>query len=351
MNKPEVSSKSMKLIESKFNQLISDTAWVPDWKLTQKSYSGNCENVLVMGCFFQRIFQLEYWPQKEFKLFCLSRAVKNTLINLFDFDSDVVSIVPRYSLFKTSCDYINFPSSDFTLVHSGRISPQKNIEFIIFITFYFQILVSPKINIVLMGDFDNEYHHNLLNIKTCNYQDKIYQLINSLPWIGNKPQIINNLSSDDWCSHVPDKGLIFSASNLIYEDFSVAVAQAQELGLPCLLPYWGGFKDVIGSNIKFYDSNLIGSSNESFSLLSLKAKLFVQSYMSNTLFLQSKLGHPQPDLKNPNAINLSYLEKKINDNIKRWGPEIRHIIEGNFHLFVKSENGVKFFSEYNRIFS
>lgn len=352
MKNEDVSYRSMNILEEKISSLFNTKILMPDWpdsKLNVSDYN----IVFIAGLFYQRIFELNYWPKNDFQLFCLSPSVKSVLTRLLEFDTNSISALPRYLLFPNSAPALSFPKSqDFSMVHGGRISPQKNIEFLVFINFYFQLLYSDKILLYLFGGFDNEHHRNILGINDCDYNNKIITLINSLPWPGAKPTIISNLDSDQWLDHFPSNGVFLSASNLVSEDFSVAVAQIQNsIGAPCLLPHWGGFKDIIGENIEFYNVGLIGTSNESLQAISSKAKIFVQSYLNNSIFLPKA----DPDINfkfnYPEKINREYLQDKIDLNRKRWGEEIDYIVEGKFHLFAKSKNGQRFFDEYKKIFS
>lgn len=353
MKEQDISFRSVSLIEKLVCELFKNNVHIPDWGMCKNDdIVPECAIVLTTGLFYQKVFEIKDWPQNDFSFFCLSSAVKKVLVELLGFDSEVIGVIPRYRLFPPAQNFITYPGDfNFKLVHAGRISPQKNIEFIIFVTFYFQILLSPSIELTLMGNFDNDHHRNTLGIKNIDYKNKIIRLIDSLPWPGKKPEILSDFNPTEWLTAFPSNGIFFSASNLISEDFSVSIAQIQQsLGSPCLIPYWGGFKDVRGDNIRFYDVNNIATSNEPFEVLSKKAKLFVESYA------QKKLFHTPLHLSNtsnfisPQKINRGYLIEKIVENKKRWGDEIKHIENGDFYLFAKSQNGQKFFKEYIKIF-
>jgi hypothetical protein len=354
MKELDISYTSVRMLELAASRFLGANIFIPDWSVYLKDKENiTCENVLVAGLFYQKVFEVNDWPRNDFHLFCLCGKVKRVLVEMLNFDSEVVSVLPRYGLFPCADIQLPFPASkNFTLVHAGRISAQKNIEFMIFVNFYFQLLASREINLLLLGKYDNDHPRNVLGLRDVDYKDKITKLLNSLPWPGKKPVIVTDLNEDAWLQNFPSNGICFSTSNLISEDFSVSVAQVQKtLGAPCLLPLWGGLADVRGENINFYDSKYIATSNESFSMISSKAKLFVESYLRNNLFLEKKSFEHNEFIPNPKKINQDYLQLRKNENISKWGPEIEYVQHGQFHLFAKSENGQLFFKELMGKFS
>lgn len=354
MKEFDISYRSVSMLEVLVSELLQSPILISDWaEYLEHNEINKYSHVLAAGLFYQKIFEINDWPLSDFSFYCLCSSVKKTLVNLLGFDADVIGVIPRYKLFPVKTNStLRLDDSNFSLIHAGRISPQKNIEFIILVSFYFQILHSRNIELTLMGNYDNDYHRNAKGIYTTNYETKIIRLINSLPWIGKKPTVVTSYSQTEWTSHFPANGIFFSASNFISEDFSVATAQVQQfLGNPCLVPYWGGFKDVCGENIMFYDVNCVASSHESLLVTSQKARLFVKSFIDKNLFFSPPDILEQVSLEFPVKINRNYLQERIKKNKEKWGPEIAHIEEGNFHLFAKSENGQSFFKEYFKIFS
>jgi hypothetical protein len=354
MNELDISFRSLNLLERSVSKLLQDKILIPDWGDVQdETMLLSYQNVLTTGLFYQKIFEIKNWPKNDFYFYCLSRGVKDILVNLLNFDSEFIGTIPRYQLFPAKMDTIPFPNDfNFKLVHAGRISPQKNIEFIIFVTFYFQLLISDEIELTLMGNFDNDHHRNILGIRDIDYKKKILQLIDSLPWCGKKPIIFADYNQTEWLKKFPKDAIFFSASNLISEDFSVAIAQIQQtLGFPCLIPFWGGFRDVRGDNIKFYDVSNIATSNESLINVSKKAKEFVESFSKKDFLFSPPSTFHMSDFRPQSMINRQYLQDKIIQNEKKWGPEVEHIVNGNFYLFAKSVNGQSFFNAYAKIFS
>jgi glycosyltransferase involved in cell wall biosynthesis len=346
------SYRSLTLIHEKVSNLLGHSVFLPDLKESIDP-EGEHQHVLATGLYFRRVFEINYWPKNDFYLYCLSPSVKEVLVKLLSFDPEFINVIPRYTLIPPLD--LNTPfqlSNDFTIVFAGRVSPQKNIEFLIMINFYFQLMYSEKIKLLILGSFDNEHHFNALNIYDKNYEVKIHSIINSLPWPGEKPTIIKGLNQFEWIDRVPKNSIYLSVSNLISEDFSMACAQVQnQLSIPLILPQWGAFKDIIGENVRFYHSELIAASNESFVCIAEKSKNFVQLFIQKKLFQNKSNKLLNMELMQCAMINRTYLQEKIELNILKWGRETEEIIKGNLSQFTKSRNGQSFFNEYTNIFS
>lgn len=350
MNTKDVSDKSITLLEEAVKQFLGVRPWVTDWR---KEYDPHCENsdfALTMGSYFETIFQTKLWPQNDFQLFCLSPAVKNLLVNVFYFDEQSVGCFSRYDLFpKTNVKSEIFELSPETnLYFAGRLSPQKNIEFLILTFFYLQILFSSKLTLHLLGDFDNEYHKDIAGCPFGEYKNKIVTLIESLPWPGEAPIFVHGKNETEWLNFIPENGLFFSCSNLISEDFSVTAAQLEEKGRAMLLPYWGGFMDITADNVSFYSAEYIAHSHLDLKTTNSAAKklageLIKGNYHKNQTAL-FKTYFPEQ------KINRAYLKQKIEENKKRWGSEIDLLVSDQRANFVTTEAGQRLFKECRQFF-
>jgi hypothetical protein len=351
--KEDISYTSINILQRKFFDIRKNPLWVPDWGSpftpdnSLKDY-----DALLMGRYFERIFQPEFWPEEEFNLFCLSPQIKKVLEEVFMLDANAVGNISRYEMFPKKIHNIEpfsiTPETHF--YHSGRISAQKNIEFLILTIFYLQIFYSTEIKLSLIGNFDNDYHRDLLGCQFLDYSIKINKLINSLPWPGNRPLIINDLDENTWINSIPTKGIFFSGSNLISEDFSVTSAQLQMIGRPMLLPYWAGLKDVCGINIRHYAVQQIGHSNEELKVVNLKARKFAQDLIGQENLITI------PEIDNETFIPLkkisrSYLQEIINTNLNKWGPSIKYLVEKDLPTFAVSEGGQLVLSTCRKILS
>lgn len=351
MNKKrDISFKSMGSLEKKFAIYRQSKVWVPDWG--EICNLKDCSNldVLIMGSYFERIFQLQYWPGGKFNLFCLSPQVRKILINVFEFDSESVGCLSRYDLFPKSKSEETLELGHNTHFYcAGRISPQKNFEFVILTFFYLQTLYSPQIKLSIFGDFDNEYHKDIHGCHFMDYSEKISSLIKALPWQGIPPIIISGLNDEEWLNEIPSKGVFFSASTLLSEDFSVSAAQLQQHGRAMLVPRWGGLYDVRGANVRHYNADLIGNSHERLEMIALKARnfaknLFDEKYLEN-------LPDCQVSFFPLCQIEQSYLKHIFEKNIKRWGDPIQLLEQMNFPVFASTEVGKRVIFECRKLMS
>lgn len=331
------------MLEQQFTRVRKNITVVPDWGEPFKdSNIPQDYDVLLMGKYFERLFQLDYWPDTEFNLFCLSSQIRNILINVFSVESEIIGCLSRYELFPIEKKIIKpfYLTKKTHFFFSGRLSAQKNIEFLIFTIFYLQIFYSSEIKLTLIGNFDNEYHHDLLGFHYMDYSSKITKLLSELPWTGCQPDIISGLDEHNWTPKIPDEGIFLSTSNLLSEDFSVTSAQLQQLGIPQLVPFWGGFKDVIGEDICHYPETYIAHSHLNLHEINVKAKNFAQIIASGNLFLPhekkpSKAISILPKYK----IDKSYLSSCIEKNKRKWGNEIVHLTNEDFPTFALSKTG------------
>ena len=351
----DVCSTSINLLEKRFNEIRKTKVFIPDIaEPVDFDETVDSNEVLLMGRYFERIFQLEYWPKSSFYFYCLSTQVRKILIEVFNFSPEAIGHISRYDLFPTCTSEVKeFNLNESThFYHAGRISPQKNIEFIIFTVFYLQIFFSKNIKLSLFGNFDNEYHRDRPGFRYIDYELKINKIIANLPWVGEKPQFFSNLNQDEWLMHIPIEGIFFSASKLISEDFSVSGAQVQQKGLPLLIPWWGGFKDLVGENIKHYHSSLIATSHASVTQISSHAKAFAMNLKtkeSGTLF--SSGNETMKTIIPTQKIDRNYLRERIEFNIKNLSPNLELISENNLPLFASSDEGQNILSNCRKIFA
>jgi hypothetical protein len=341
----DISFKSISLLKNNFFSLRKRPIWVPD--LDDQDRMPHFENqkeidALLMGFYYERIFQLEHWPTNSFNLFCLSPQIKKILVEVFHFEAESIGSISRYELFANDAQRVepfNF-SKDTQFFYAGRLSAQKNIEFVIFVIFHLQIFYSSQIKLTLIGDFDNEYHHDVLGCQYIDYQFKINSLIESLPWPGEKPTILKGFDQTEWLDQIPGNSIFFSASNLISEDFSVTAAQLQIIGKPQLLPNWGGFIDVRGDNIFHYHEEYIANSHEALSTINSKSKLFAQKLLKGTLLNKLPIVTKNSIIPSK-SITHEYIKYKIEENRQIYGNEIDLIINKEFPSFVKTNIGQK----------
>ncbi len=349
MNEKDVSYKSMSMIQDNFARLRHNDVWIPDLGGSFTNLESSELDVLLMGSYFERIFQPEFWPSKKFNLFCLSPQVRNILIDVYKFDPHVVGCLSRYDYFpKTKATEEFSLTKETHFYYAGRISPQKNIEFLLFTIFHLQMLYSPKITLSLFGSFDSEYHKDILGCPFMDYSKKIKGLIEGLPWAGAVPEIHTGLNEYEWPEKIPARGIFITTSNLISEDFSVTAAQLQYLGRALLLPKWGGFYDVRGENVRHFSVEAIAHSHLGIKEISAKAKEFVLSLIEEKLE-NLATEKTEKSLFPDTPIDRNYLEFIRQKNIDHWGECINLLVANNLPAFVATEQGRAILEECRRL--
>lgn len=349
MKSKEVSQKSISMIEDAVASYLGSRPWSVDWGIPIPEGEKSYQSALVLGNYFQRIFQVQFWPEAPFELYCVSPSVKKVLVEVFHYDSDLVGCLSRYDLFPASLSPEDFhftPTTNF--FYAGRLSPQKNIEFLILVFFYLQFLYSADITLTLIGDFDNEYHKDFLGFDFVDYQMKIEQLIEGLPWSGEKPKLIHGKNEREWGDVIPPRGLYFSCSNLISEDFCVTVAQLQQAGKPLLLPYWGGLQDVQGDNVRFFHPEAIAHSHLNLKLINQKARALAQQLSTQTFYPCSPESFRS--FRPVEKIDRQYLIKKSEENKRRWGTSLELVEQERLPDYIKTEEGQKLFRACRKAF-
>lgn len=348
MNKAEVSHKSIGLIEARFRAHRSRLVWVPDWNIPAPTHADDNLDIILMGSYFEKIFQPHIFPQTPFSLFCLSHSVRNALISLFELPGNSIGLIDRSHLFKPSSIKKSFELNSLsTLVFGGRLSPQKNIEFLIFTLFHLQILFSKDVKLLLLGDFDDVYHKDILGLKFTSYEQKILNLIEQLPWPGEKPSIVSQLNQQEWLNHLPANGIFVTSSDLISEDFSVSAAQCEEIGYPMLLPSWAGLNDVRASNVYHFDVNLLANSHTEVKWISQKARAFSQMLIEKKYFQLAPKTFSQ-DIIPTEKMSRAKLEDIYQINLKKWGDELSFLSQGDIAGFAISQKGQDFFKALRR---
>lgn len=346
----DIAFKSMTMIEDAFSRKFSSFHTL-DWKVPLPA---NCrpENVIIMGSFFERIMQPYYWPDGDYSLYALCSKSKRALSSIFCLPGDAVGLVSRYELFpiKKPLKPLSL-NPKTTLFYAGRISPQKNIEFLVFTTFYLQMSFSKDIQLQLFGNFDNEYHKHIQGCHYVDYQRKISALIDSLPWCGLKPVLVHALLPHEWIRHVPDNAISMTASTLISEDFSVVSAQIQQEGIPLIAPHWGSFSDLRGTNVLLYPPALLASSHSTLNEIGNKAKTFVRLLLEKSPSFTPPPSTPTLSVSPSKKISRDDITRNLQLVALKYGTYVSVLEENNLPQFVKTSSGQKIFADLIRVFS
>jgi hypothetical protein len=210
------------------------------------------------------------------------------------------------------------------------------------------MLYSPKITLSLFGNFDSEYHKDILGCPFMDYSKKIKGLIEGLPWAGAVPEIHTGLNEYEWPEKIPAEGIFITTSNLISEDFSVTAAQLQYLGRALLLPKWGGFYDVRGENVRHFSVEAIAHSHLGIKEISVKAKEFALALIEEKLE-NLATEKTEKSLFPDTPIDRNYLEFIRQKNIDHWGECINLLVANKLPAFVATEQGRAILEECRRL--
>lgn len=265
-----------KLCVNWFESQFGIQPWFAD---SRWPHQGEIVDVVLFGDFVEQLVRSKKWPKKNYRLWVLSKTVRDVCVSLFDLPEDHIGLIPRYELFPQAKQENPMPSvkQKYSLVYSGRLSPNKNIEELLFVANYLQNEFHHKVTLKLIGYWDRigSFEDGFSQFE--GYQKKIKNLISNLNWQYN-PIIYHPLKPNLWLKKFRGHHNVFiSLSRYMMEDFGVSVAQAQAAGWPVILSNWGGHMDVRGSNIIKINSNWLSHPDDSLEFSEGKAYLIAKS--------------------------------------------------------------------------
>ncbi len=313
-------------------------------------------NIIFFGSFLRKFLESKAWHHDKYKFWVLCQQAKNIFHELLNIDNKYIAVIPRYELFPKSNTQTPFPDlhNKCTFVYAGRISPTKNIETIIRTTYFLQQNHSYLIKLVLCGNFDNDCHPSYGEEFEDNFSIKIKKLINDLEWT-IRPQIINNLSSEEWPKQNFENPILFNLSTYMCEDFGVSIAQAQTFGWPCLISKWGGNCDVVGNNVVKIPVKSIPHSHEHQEIIIGKsfglANIISDLCNKKDLLTVASDEHSTPRSNTPQTITINAIDRARNKFIQTWGPEAYLIPQKQIPEFSSKSVGKIFFNKYNDLFA
>lgn len=332
--------------------ITSDNVWFADIDMVLPENLQNKKNiqVILFGGFLDRLFESGNWPEKNYTFWCLTPKIKQVMTELLDFEEEAIRVIPRYELFQKQSEERSLSlEHDLKIIYSGRLSSQKNIEMLFFFAEYLKEKLNKDVSLVLLGSWDNHKPKSRGRFVFDSYEDHVRSIILKMnPTVNVIHQ--DDLDQHEWLGHCEGNSMLVNFSTFYCEDYGVAVAQAQELGLPMLLSKWGAHSDVTGKNIRLVDVQDIGESFTPVESISLKAQLVVNK------FLQGKLETPTHDRERTvdkpekylSLIDLNEFRKKaMSLNGQELGLAGRNLIS----LYAGSVKGKEFFKKYSAIFS
>lgn len=320
----------------------------PNWSKFKRDKNNIPTDLVLFGSFIQRFLETGNLPSVDYRFWVLSTKVKDVLSTLFNFPVESLAVIPRVAITPKGEEKV-FNEKSFELVHSGRLSPVKNIEMFLLFAYYLQNDHGLECRPVLFGDFDDITHDQHGRIFPTDYRKKITSLSSSLDWKFT-PRFEGLYPSDEWVINQKLNSPVFcSFSTYSKEDFGVSLAQAQEQGWPAILSSWGGHLDSIGDNIYHIPLEYIGESTDELSVIKGRARALARDFIN-------KRAHFTPDKVNkgktqlPAPLSVSQLDQLRRSGIEKWGYEIQYITRQLTDHFADTNNGRLFYQEFESLF-
>lgn len=297
-------------------------------------------DIVFFGSHLEKFLRSGNWNQKQYRFWVLSTSVRKMFVEVYGFDKNQISLIPRYQLFpvkeiQEKTDHLFMEQqAAIDFVYSGRLSPTKNIELIITSYALFKENLSLPSKLYLIGKFDNEV---LPGAKEINqpYQLALTDLVKQLN-IEQDVLFLDAKSPDNWIKHEKFKNpILINFSTYVHEDFGVSVAQAQSAGWPCMISQWGGHLDLSG--IKFMPLPYELFQNYHPFFLIGYAKRIAQYISDNFNFHSIKRDQAQTDL--PKVVSLELIDNLRRKFNKKFGPEISLVEEYRHYDFFKTAKG------------
>ncbi|TNF28461.1 MAG: glycosyltransferase family 1 protein, partial [Deltaproteobacteria bacterium] len=328
-----------------------DNPWFldsPDWSKFKKETNNSPIDLVLFGSYIQRFLETGNLPNGDYRFWVLSTKVKEVLTTLFNFPKDSLAVIPREAITSKGVEQI-FNGQSFDLVHSGRISPVKNIEMYLLFSYYLQKDHGLDCRPVLFGDFDNITHDHHGRLLPSDYRVKISNLCSSLDW-SISPEFEGLYPSNEWVKNQKLNSPVFcSFSTYSKEDFGVSLAQAQEQGWPTIISSWGGHLDSTGDNIYHIPLEYIGESTDELSVIKGRARALARDFINNhTHFSSNKLTEEKTQL--PAPLSVSQLDQLRRTTIEKWGPEIQYITRQLTDHFADTNSGRIFYQKFESLF-
>jgi glycosyltransferase involved in cell wall biosynthesis len=233
----------------------------------QKLHSGNVpKNITIFGDFVISMHDLSPFFDKIKSIHLLCRKSVEIAKCLYPEASELIHLIPRYELYPAGPKSKPLSQKDkLTFVYPGRISRSKNIELLVSV--FYQLSKIFDCEFKLLGDYDRVIsfqENSILNpLSLDQWKERFNSHLKRYQW-KHKPELIRDLTPENWLSLVPTNSILISMSTYYMEDFSVSMAQGQAEGFPCIVPDLGGFSDLIGNVLKIPNHFIRSNNTEIF---------------------------------------------------------------------------------------
>lgn len=311
-------------------------------------------NVIFFGQFLNRFLESGNWTAREYRFWVLCESTKDVLTRLMGVPVKKVGLIPRYELYPSSKKPRKFPKigEAFTLVFGGRLSPTKNIELLLKTVSHLQTKKKIPVRLLLSGRFDNEQHmdRNIPPDFAKDYRQRVLRLIATSSWTV-PPKLIHDRGPDQWHRGDLLNPVFVGLSTFIGEDFGVSVAQAQELGWPCLLSDWGSHRDVTGPGVRKIPFPLVGvtQTKELVDLRAREISSLICDFLKNPNLGDGRKILPTQKILLPETVKRSELDSLRRGLVEKIGRLAPLICRGNIR--PEESEASLFFSKYRQLFA
>jgi len=347
----DFSSRSMSILSQKVRAAIGDkipgaNIWLPDTYELPKDSPGHPVDVVFFGDFFRKFLETGNWTPERYRIWCLGEPTKKFLTKLAYFREGQVSILPRNLLYNVSSgnDIPQLTKDSIEFVYAGRLTSSKRIITMIWSVFHLQ-QSGADVTLSLYGEFFQE--EKFCECPGINpYKDKVLTLISGLPW-KIPPKLHGNVGTSEWLKHDPArKPVYYSLSVLPFEDFSVSVAQVQELGWPCILSNWGAHKNIFGPVLKI-PLQVFGNIHESAESSEIDGKMIAAYIASKPLPVHQE---QEVNFVIPEIVSLSDFDQQRRKFLRQWGMNLQDVIRHRTEDLKDSRKWDEFMKEYTACF-
>lgn len=353
----EQSHRSINILESKTVEYLKNLnnsydIYFPDTNTFVRNEQSSRTNVVFMGGFLKRLFEIQNWYFSEIVIWVLCQSSKRFFVEVLGFDAESINIIPR-SAFQSknnSDSRILNQNEPIHLIYSGRFSQQKNFD--ILLAVYKEIQNSNDLNIKLIciGGYDNSYHEDLGEYNFFDFKKLCENYIESFTW-KNAPHFIDWLPADQWTQAVPKNSLFISLSTYICEDFGLSVLQAQEEGLQCILTDWGGHSDALNNEVLLINPAQLPTIYDHEDMRNIKIKNVANKILDNLPKISNSKIDSTLQLNENNKIPVENYKKLISELQKELWPDNLLVQKYGLPRFAESSKGIQFFQKFFNVYS
>lgn len=347
----DYSANSLGVLSDKVRAVIRKkipdaSIWIPDMYEEPVFPENQIVDVVFFGDFFRKFLETGNWTPEKYRLWCLGVPTKRFFTEIVNLRESQISVLPRNLLFNIPENF-NIPEmkTDATeFVYAGRLTPSKRILTMLWSVFHLQEM-GHDVSMTLYGEFFQE--EKFCDCPGANpYEDKVRALISKLPW-KHVPKISGKVGKEEWLKHAPGRTPVyFSLSVLPFEDFSVSVAQAQELGWASILSNWGAQKNISGAVLKL-PLQIFEQLNETERSAEAEGKMIAAYVASRQV---SMVPGEEQSLIVPDITGLSDLDHQRRKFLQKWGMNLQDVIRHRTDDLKGSSRWNEFMKDYVKCF-